>query len=96
MRSAEKNKFIETGMTLVGIFGSLATIPQVIKVFYTHSAHAVALSLITWCSYALIACLWVAYGIYFKKMAILVTNVIYFFMYLLVIIGLLINCDLTW
>ena len=93
--SEQKNKMIELIMTIAGLMGSIATIPQIIKVFITHPTHAVGLSLITWTAYCFICSLWVAYGVYFKKKAVLITNAAYVFMYVLVIVGILYNAQIN-
>lgn len=96
MEKERANRLIETGMTLVGLMGSLVTIPQIIKVFITHPAHASALSLATWGGYWLIGILWIAYGFHFKKKAILISNSVYLLMYTLVIIGITLNTKSLW
>ncbi len=96
MEENRKNRMIENGMTFVGLMGSLVTIPQIIKVFITHPAHASALSLATWSGYWIIGALWVAYGVHFKKRAILISNSVYLVMYTLVIIGIATNTKSAW
>ena len=96
MNEAKKNNLIETSMTFIGLLGPLATNPQIIKVFITHPAHAAGLSIATWSGYWIIGSLWVAYGIHFKKKALIVSNSAYLIMYTFVIIGIGINTDSFW
>jgi len=44
-------------IVLVGLVSPIATIPQVIKVFATHTEHASGQSLITWAVYTALAVL---------------------------------------
>lgn len=46
-------KAVETFMTCMGFIGSIATIPTVIKIWFTHSNHADGQSIITWSFYAI-------------------------------------------
>src|SRR5262245_29459879 len=55
VRQAQFERF----MVLVGLVSPVATVPQVIKIFATHSAHAVGQSLTTWAVYTAISILWV-------------------------------------
>ncbi len=87
---------IEILMTSFGILGSLATIPQIIKVHVTHSHVAHGQSLITWAAYAFICVAWICYGLYFKKMAILITNSLYLFMYMWIVVGIVMHAGLHW
>ncbi len=90
-KDVRRRKLVENGMMAIGIVGSLATIPQIVKVYHTHTQHVDGHSIITWGSYAIIALLWVAYGIYFRKSAIMITNSLYLVMYFLVVFGIIKN-----
>ena len=61
-------------MVVIGLVSPFATIPQVIKVFATHTEHAAGQSLITWAVYTVIALLWVAYGIIRRELPLIIGN----------------------
>jgi MtN3 and saliva related transmembrane protein len=82
-------------MVVAGLISPIATIPQVIKVFATHSQHASGQSLITWLVYTVLALLWVIYGALKREMAIIAGNGLGVIMYGLVVIGILIHAGLT-
>ena len=93
----EKNKGrLEFVFASVGLLGALATIPQVIKVWTAHPEHLQSLSFITWSSYGLIAVIGIAYGIVFKRKAIVITNSAYLVLYTLILAGLLIEAQSLW
>ena len=50
-------------MVFVGVFGPFATLPQLIKLYFTHSQHATGQSLLSWSLYAGLSFLWFAYGL---------------------------------
>ena len=54
-------------MLVMGIVSLMATIPQLYKLFFSHTQHAAGLSLVTWVLHALITLLWAIYGLYHKK-----------------------------
>ena len=82
-------------MFLMGIIGPLATAPQLIKLYHTHSHHAHGLSLSTWIAYSLLALLWFLYGLVHKNVPIWVGNSIGLVMDLLMVIGILIHAGIT-
>jgi uncharacterized protein with PQ loop repeat len=82
-------------MALAGLVSPLATVPQVIKVFMTHSEHAMGQSLITWTLYAALAGLWVVYGGMKRDLPITLGNGLGFVMYGLVAIGILLRAGMT-
>jgi len=82
-------------MLLMGIIGPLATAPQLIKLYHTHSHHAHGLSLSTWISYSLLALLWFLYGLVHKNVPIWVGNSIGLVMDLLMVIGILFHAGIT-
>lgn len=89
-------KIAESFMTLMGFFGSIATIPTVIKVWFTHAEHVAGQSTITWSFYALLALLWIIYGFYNKHFAIWMTNIIYLILYIAIVIGIVTKVGWVW
>ena len=88
-------RYFEILMLMMGIIGPLATAPQLIKLFYTHSHHAQGLSLSSWIAYSLLALLWFIYGLVHKNVPIWVGNSIGLVMDLLMVIGILIHAGIT-
>ena len=89
------NKRFDEFMVLAGLISPIATIPQVIKVFATHTEHASGQSLITWVVYTALAVLWVIYGATKRELAIVVGNGLGIVMYGLVVVGILIHAGMT-
>jgi MtN3 and saliva related transmembrane protein len=94
MAREKRSKFHHL-MVVIGLISPLATIPQVIKVFATHSQHAAGQSLITWAVYTAIALLWVAYGIHLRELPLIIGNTLGVIMYGMVAVGILIHAGLT-
>jgi MtN3 and saliva related transmembrane protein len=94
MTSRWRTKFDEF-MVLAGLVSPIATIPQVIKVFATHTEHASGQSLITWAVYTALAVLWVLYGAMKRELPIVTGNGLGIIMYGLVTIGIIIQAGIT-
>ena len=88
-------RYFEILMLIMGIIGPLATAPQLIKLYHTHSHHAQGLSLSTWIAYSLLALMWFLYGLVHKNHPIWVGNLIGLVMDLLMVIGILIHAGIT-
>ena len=88
-------RYFEILMLMMGIIGPLATAPQLIKLYYTHSHHAHGLSLSSWIAYSLLALLWFIYGLVHKNVPIWVGNSIGLMMDLFMVIGILIHAGIT-
>ena len=73
-------KTLEPLMLAMGVVSPLATIPQLYKLFFSHSQHAAGLSLATWTLYTFIAFLWTLYGVYHKNPTIWIGNCLSFLM----------------
>ena len=82
-------------MLLMGIIGPLATVPQLIKLYLTHSHYAHGLSLSTWIAYSILALLWFLYGFVERNAPIWVGNLIGLAMDFLMVIGILIHAGAT-
>jgi MtN3 and saliva related transmembrane protein len=94
MAQEKRSKFHHI-MVVIGVISPIATIPQVIKVFATHSEHAIGQSLITWAFYTVIALLWVAYGIHRHELPLIIGNTLGVIMYGLVAVGIVLHAGLT-
>lgn len=88
-------KYFEPLMLVMGIVGPLATLPQIVKLYFTHDQHAAGQSLITWSIFAVLALLWVLYGLINKKAPIYVGNGIALIMNLLMVAGIIMNAGVT-
>jgi MtN3 and saliva related transmembrane protein len=88
-------RYFEISMLMMGIIGPLATAPQLIKLYFTHSHHAQGLSLSSWIAYSLLALLWFLYGLVHKNAPIWVGNLIGLVMDILMVIGILIHAGIT-
>ncbi|WP_028025732.1 SemiSWEET transporter [Enterovibrio calviensis] len=88
-------KALEPIMLAMGLISPLATLPQIYKLYFSHSEHAAGLSLITWLLYACIASLWTVYGLYHKNPTIWVGNGLGFIMYVAMVIGIVIHTGIT-
>jgi MtN3 and saliva related transmembrane protein len=94
MTSRWRTRFDEF-MVLAGLVSPIATIPQVIKVFATHTEQASGQSLITWAVYTALAALWVLYGAMKRELPIVIGNGLGIIMYGLVTIGIMIQAGIT-
>ncbi len=85
----------ESAMIVVGVVGPFATLPQIFKLYVSHSQHAPGQSLTTWALYALLSVLWFIYGILEKKSAIWLGNGISGILNFLMVVGILLQAGLT-
>jgi len=83
-------------MVITGIVQPLATIPSISKLYFTHSQHVSGQSLTTWSIFAATSLLWVTYGLFNRKPAMYVGNIIGLVMNLLMVNGILINAGWTY
>jgi MtN3 and saliva related transmembrane protein len=90
-----KRSNFERLMVVIGLINPFATIPQIIKVFATHTQHVVGQSLTTWGIYTVIAVLWVAYGVHKRELPLIIGNIFGVIMYGLVAVGIVIHAGLT-
>lgn len=79
---------LEPLMLIMGLVSPLATLPQLYKLYFSHSEHAVGLSLTTWLLYSFIAVLWTIYGIYHKNPTIWAGNGLGFMMDIAMVAGI--------
>ncbi|CZF84272.1 hypothetical protein GCE9029_04298 [Grimontia celer] len=88
-------KALEPLMLVMGLVSPLATLPQIYKLYFSHSEHAAGLSLTTWVLYSFIAMLWTIYGLYHKSPTIWVGNGLGFLMYLAMVAGIIARVGIT-
>lgn len=81
-------KFVDKAIYFVGVSAPIMTIPQAIKIFAERNAGGI--SLISWIAYTFIALFWLWYGILHKEKPIILTNIAWFIIDIIVIIGTLI------
>ncbi|MBL8905134.1 MAG: SemiSWEET transporter [Rhizobiales bacterium] len=82
-------------MVFAGLISPLATIPQIVKLYATHTELAAGQSLTTWALYTIIAALWAVYGIINRQLAVLVGNALGTLIYAIVAIGIVIHAGWT-
>ncbi len=82
-------------MVFVGVVGPFATLPQLMKLYFTHSQHASGQSLLSWSLYAGLSMLWFIYGLVVGKLPIYVGNGISMILNILMVIGILIHAGIT-
>ncbi|AUI86183.1 hypothetical protein BS333_07155 [Vibrio azureus] len=88
-------KKLEPIMLFMGLVSPIATLPQLYKLYITHSHHAHGLSLTTWSMYALISLLWFIYGLYHRNPTIWVGNLLGFLAYLAMVVGIIIKAGIA-
>ncbi|KIC39987.1 membrane protein [Ruegeria sp. ANG-R] len=86
----------ESFMVFIGIVGPFATLPQLIKLYFTHSDHASGQSLVSWSLFATLSFLWFTYGLVVGKLPIYVGNGLSMVMNLLMVVGILIHAGMTY
>lgn len=75
-------------LTLVAsVVQPLTTVPQVIKVYQTHDV--AGLSLTTWLGYAIVGLVFLAYGLKYKLLPIVLTQTIWFVLQVSIVAGIL-------
>lgn len=89
-------KKMERVMMVVAVLGPLGTVPQVVKVFFTHTQHAHGLSLFTWATFTIISALWLFYGLAFKRTALIIANTLYVLVNGAVVVGIVVYSNSLW
>jgi len=89
-------RIFEPVMVVTGIVQPLATLPQISKLYFTHTQHASGQSLTTWSIFGLASLLWVIYGLLNRNPAIYVGNIIGLAMDLLMVNGILMHAGWTY
>lgn len=88
-------RYFEPFMLIMGVVGPLATLPQLVKVYFTHSQHADGLSSTMWIAYAILAVLWTIYGLVHKSPPIWTGNMLNVIFDTLMVIGIRIHAGPT-
>ncbi len=79
--------FIDRAMSVVAVVHPLTALPQVIKIYQTHDVTGV--SLLTWLGFMGIGVIFLAYGIIHRIKPFIITQVLWFVIDFLVVIGVL-------
>ncbi|BDD06835.1 uncharacterized protein with PQ loop repeat [Aureibacter tunicatorum] len=79
---------IEDAMVIIGMIGPFSALPQLYKLYVSHSHLAEGVSSITWLVSAIIAVFWCLYGVVMRKKALFLSYLMTF------IIDFLIVCKL--
>jgi len=82
-------------MVAAGLISPIATIPQIVKLLFTHDEHASGQSLTTWMVYTVLAMLWAVYGVVNNQLAVLVGNSAGAILYGIMAIGIIMQAGLT-
>lgn len=72
---------------VIGVFGPIMTIPQLITIWVEKNASGV--SVISWSAYMVVAIFWLIYGIMHKEKPIIVTYILWLVLEILIVIGIL-------
>lgn len=73
---------------VIGILVPIMTFPQLIKIWIDKNATGV--SLISWSTYLIAAIFWLIYGIMHKEKPIIITNVLWIFFDIFIVVGIII------
>ena len=79
--------FMDTIIYAVAILGPLIAIPQVLKIWSLKEASGV--SLVTWVGYLAGGFFWLTYGILHKEKPIIITNALWIFVQVFIIVGII-------
>ena len=90
-----KTEKFDRFMIVAGLISPIATIPQIIKLLFTHDEHASGQSLTTWMVYTVLAVLWAIYGVVNNQLAVLVGNSAGAILYGVMAIGIIMQVGLT-
>lgn len=78
---------MDNSVYLVGLFGPLMTLPQILNIWVEKNAEGV--SGLTWGGYLLGAFFWLAYGVMHKEKPIIFTYVVWAVLYSIIVVGIL-------
>ncbi len=82
-----RKRFLDKIIYIVGISGPIMTIPQVWEIWSKQDATGV--SLISWSWYLLTACIWLTYAIEHKEKPLIVTNILWIFIEIILVLGII-------
>jgi uncharacterized protein with PQ loop repeat len=80
-------RFMDKAIYVVGVAGPVFTIPQVTKIWVEKNASGV--SAIAWISYLVLAVFWLTYGILHKEKPIILANILWIFLEIFIVAGIL-------
>lgn len=78
---------IDRAMSLAAVVHPLTATPQVVQIYRTHDVHGV--SLLTWLGFMCLGAIFLSYGLLHRIKPFIVTQVLWFIMDFLVVIGVL-------
>ncbi len=70
--AAQRRKFFDKIMYIVGLFAPLMTMPQILKIWWYQDANGV--SALSWAGYALGSTFWFIYGVLHKEKPLIICN----------------------
>ena len=88
MARLKSTRIIEALYASAGVATALLTIPQIIKVFITHTQHINGLSFFTWTGYPLFALIGLIYGLKKKQSAMVIGYGCCSVTYIAVVVGI--------
>jgi uncharacterized protein with PQ loop repeat len=80
-------RLVDEGGYIFGIAGPLFSIPQLYAIWSTQNADGV--SLFSWSAFTLGALFWIFYGIMHKEKPIIISQILWFFLQLGIVIGII-------
>lgn len=78
-------RILDITVYIAGIVGPLATIPQIVEIYSTHSAAGVSAA--TWAMYTLFDFPWIVYAIVHKERPLVLCYLLWFVFNTLVVVG---------
>lgn len=87
-RLGKWTKFLDDIVYVGAIFGPIATVPQLLKIWSEKTTAGV--SVWTWAGYAAGAVVWLAYGYAHREKPIILSNVLFLVISVLIVIGVLV------
>ena len=79
---------MDKAIYIVGILGPIMTLHQIYKIWFEQNA--VGVSPVSWATYLIVACFWVAYGVLHKEKPIIFIFGFWIILDILIVIGTLI------
>lgn len=78
-------RFFDRCIYIVGVFGPIMTIPQLIKIWV--EKNAVGVSIVSWSGYLIAAIFWLIYGVIHKEKPIIFTYSLWIVFDIFIVIG---------
>lgn len=83
-----KIRFLDNAMMAIAVFGPLANVSQIIKIFSEKSS--VGLSVSSWIMYACFNVFWISYGLAHKERPIIISSFLWLLTQIVVLTGVVI------